>query len=94
MQTFYMTQIRDVCRLEAELRIINREVKKALGELMLNGVICSYWISKPKKGEIEKRVLRIWKKNAPSASEPVPTARGEFASIASFQEALSGKESE
>lgn len=74
-------KIRALTGLNAEFAQFVRQLKKALGELMANGIIVAYWISKPKKGEgLEKKMICVWRKDGPSSKEPVPTARGLFVS--------------
>ena len=78
MQNHSVARLRDLCRLSSDISEFTRHLKRALDELVLYDVIHSYWLYKPRRGEMEKRYLRVWKKNAPCHTEPVPTQKGDY----------------
>ena len=40
------------------------------------GAIRAYWLSQPKRGELDKKLLYIWKTDLPSPVDPIPAVRG------------------
>lgn len=78
MQNHSLLKLREWCRLNSDLTMFTKLLKRALNELVHYDVIHSYWLYKPKRGDMEKRYLRIWRKKAPSAKEPIPKERGEY----------------
>lgn len=55
-----------------------RQLKKALNAMLEAGAIRAYWLSQPKRGELDKKLLYIWKTDLPSPADPVPAVRGEY----------------
>lgn len=78
MQNHKLVKLKEWCRLGSNLTVFSKQVKRALDELVKHDVIHSYWLYKPRRGELEKRYLRIWRKKGPSAKEPVPKERGDY----------------
>ena len=57
------------------MTLFTKVLKDALDLLMNVGIIHSYWISRPKRGESDKKVLCVWVKGAPDSNFPVPRNR-------------------
>lgn len=64
--------------LTCDLTQFIRQLKKALNAMLEAGAIRAYWLSQPKRGELDKKLLYIWKTDLPSPADPVPAVRGEY----------------
>lgn len=64
-----------LCGYTSTVTLFTKVLKDALDLLMSVGIIHSYWISRPKRGESDKKVLCVWVKGAPDSNFPVPRNR-------------------
>lgn len=70
-----ITKLIALCGSEMKVAKFTEHLKKALNAMMNVNLIHSYWISKPPRGQSDKKVLCVWLKEGPSEEYPIPKDR-------------------
>lgn len=78
--------LRKLANLTSDLKEFNRQICRALNLMIETKVIYSYWISTPKKGMADQKMLCIWKKEAPTEKTPIPEMDGKYVDSESVQD--------
>lgn len=65
----------ELCGYTLTVTDFTKILKDALQQLIKVGIIHSFWISRPKRGESEKKVVCVWVKGAPDAEFQIPNPK-------------------
>lgn len=68
----------ELCGYTSTVTKFTESLKVALDQLIKANIIHSYWISRPKRGESDKKVCGVWVKGAPDEANPIPSRAGVF----------------
>lgn len=71
-------KIISICGVSSSAKRFIQSLTAALQALIKNGIICAYWISRPARGDGANRVLCIWQKKAPEATEAIFQKPGSY----------------
>ncbi len=83
-QHLSMAKLLDLSCLRGDMAHFTPQVIRAMQVLIDSGAVAAFWLSRPPRGQSNRKILVVWKKGGGSRREPIPGGKGSYPEFDTF----------